>query len=267
MATITFDDFMRQKSAKSSPATDRKLSSVSFFKINDGEEAVVRFAYTSPSEFEMKTCHSIKINNRFIRINCNRTYKEPVDNCALCKSADQETSKISTRFFVKMIQYVTEGGKIVPKPVMWDRTRTMAEQLNQFYLEYGNLSDTVFKIKREGTGLDTKYTIIPASPRMYTEDVYVKDFSGFDGWTAKGPLYKEYTNEEIEEILATGQLPQHTNATESAPVTSTPAVEKASFPPVEDDPIFADEPSKRVVSQFPEEPKPATSGPKRTYSF
>ena len=101
-------------------------------------------------------------------------------DCPLCKQG----VKVDTRFFVKAIVYVTDpvNGTVSLVPAIWDRPAAFADiDLKNLIAEYDDLTQNLFKIKRNGSGLDTRYTIsIIMNKTVYNPEVYKADFTGLD---------------------------------------------------------------------------------------
>lgn len=208
---------------------------VGFFGINDGQEAVVRFAINSVDDFEIYTVHPITVGqssypNR--RVSCLRTdpKTDPINYCPLCARGE----KVQQRLYIKMIQYVNENGQIVPKAVVWDRPAySYAPQLKSYLDNYGPLTNIVCKIVRHGNGLDTKYDIIPnLNPQVYNEQMYPKNFSDFDGFNVLGTMVMDRTYDEINQFIQTGQFPQRTQNNTTSPMQNSPVIENNSVPPM-----------------------------------
>lgn len=224
MAKFSYDAY---EASQSAAQADRQKSngnyqnSVSFFSLkDDGEEAVVRFIYNDPSEFDVVTIHDVRIDNKLRRINCLRNPNESLENCPLCHRGD----KVNTKFFIKLVQYLpNEKGELVPVPKVWERSPSFAKTLKSYYEDYGTLNDCIFKIKRHGVkgSTDTKYDILFANPQVYKPEVYVKDFSGFDGFSLNRYMVLDKSFEEMQTFVGTGSFPAKTTANATAPV-STP---------------------------------------------
>ena len=197
---------------------------VGFFGLNDGQEAIVRFAINSVDDFEIYTVHPITVGqssypNR--RVSCLRTNPktDPINYCPLCAKGE----KVQQRLYIKMLQYVNENGQIIPKAVVWDRPAySYAPQLKSYLDNYGPLTNIVCKIVRHGSGLDTKYDIIPnLNPQMFNEQLYPKDFSDFDGFNVLGSMVMDKTFEDIVQFIQSGQFPQKTNVNTPTPDMTT----------------------------------------------
>lgn len=198
---------------------------VGFFGIKDGEEAIVRFVINSVDDFDIYTVHPITVGqssypNR--RVSCLRTNPktDPMNICPLCAKGE----KVQQRLYIKMIQYVNENGKIVPKAAIWDRPAySYAPQLKSYLDNYGPLTNIICKIVRHGNGLDTKYDIIPnLNPQIYNDQIYVKDFSSFEGFNVLGGMIMNKSFEDINQFVLTGEFPNTSSVTQnSIPVSNT----------------------------------------------
>ncbi len=198
---------------------------VGFFAIKNGEEAIVRFVINSVDDFDIFTVHPVTIGqssypNR--RVSClrNNPKTDPINMCPLCAKGE----KVQQRMYIKMIQYVNENGQIVPKAVVWDRPAySYAPQLKSYLDNYGPLSNIVCKIVRHGDGLDTKYDIIPnLNPQLYSDQMYVKDFSAFDGFNVLGGMIMNKSFEDINQFVLTGEFPMPSpNTPQTVPTSQT----------------------------------------------
>lgn len=204
---------------------------VGFFNIKDGEEAIVRFVLNSVDDFDIYTVHPVTVGqssypNR--RVSCLRTNPktDPMNVCPLCAKGE----KVQQRIYIKMIQYVTENGQVVPKAVVWDRPAfSYAPQLKSYLDNYGPLTNIVCKIVRHGGGLDTKYDIIPnLNPQMYNEQIYVKNFSDFDNFNVLGSMIMNKSFDEINQFVLTGEFPN--TAPRNATTSHTPAMPPQQVP-------------------------------------
>lgn len=200
MARFSTADYEYQRS---SSTTNR----VTFFGLKgDGDEAIVRFAYTSPDELEVFTVHNVKAGNAYRRVNCLRGPKESVDKCPLCKSG----SNIQYKMLVKLIEYVTdESGVVTPTPRVWERPTSFIKVLRSIFEEYGDIGSCIFKIKRHGERGDvtTSYDVLFANPAIYKPEVFVRDFSGFDNYSPLGYTILDKSAEDMEAYLQTGNFP------------------------------------------------------------
>lgn len=237
MAKVNFNDLDVVESNQG--AGNGGGSNVGFFNLrNNGDEAIVRFMCNSVDDFEILTCHDVQVGQKYRRVACIRDPREPLDKCPMCASG----AKISTRFFIKMIQYnrVTDTNgtqTIVPQAVVWDRSTAYARTLKSYMDNYGPLSDIICKVIRHGNAGDmqTTYEIVPnLSKNVYPDEVYVKDPTLFGDFEAFGTFVMNRNADEMRTYLSTGSFParapQNANA-EVTPRTYAPAAENAFSAP------------------------------------
>ena len=212
MAQFSYQDYQNQQSN-----TPVQGQGVSYFALkNDGDEAVVRFAYSSPEQFDLMSVHVMNIDGRMRRVNCLRTPHEPLAKCPLC--AAQE--KVYQKFYVKLLEYVKdENGNVVAMPRIWERPASFAKTLNGYFNEYGDVSECIFKVKRYGAkgSTDTKYEVMFANPAIYKSEIYLKDFSAFETYSLTKYVVLDKTAEELIALKANGGVTPQTSA---APVNT-----------------------------------------------
>ena len=219
-----------------SRGTNEKKSNfaqVGYFKLNeDGEEAIVRFVYNDPSEFDIADIHRVKDKNGWWRnISCLRTPEEPIEKCPLCARKEP----LKTRFFVKLIQYTKdESGKVVATPKVWERPSGFIKEMKNLINTYGDLKESVFKVVRNGAKFNAKgepntdvtYTIMYQPPHIYKEELgFIKDFSAFENFDISKHSYTVRTVEEVNVFIETGDFPVRAKAEEKAapaPAMATP---------------------------------------------
>lgn len=182
MAQFSYESYSAQQAARRSNAgtggskTQSSTRFVNEWLKNDGDSVVVRFPYHSMDDIKFETTHTVTFpGERFgKRVRCEG------DNCPLCKQG----VKVDVRFFVKAIVYVTDPttGGVTLVPAIWDRPAAFADiDLKNLMQDYGDLTESLFKIKRNGAGLDTRYTIsIITNKAVYNPSVYKVDFTGLD---------------------------------------------------------------------------------------
>ena len=209
MAQVSFDVASEMEASR----PQGQQGAFNFFTLrNDGDEAIVRFRYDNTSQFQIFTVHDVPIvtNGRETqrKVSCLRNPKDPIDMCPLCKSGKSSRNT----FLIEMIQYVTDPNTntVVANPVVWERSMTYANRLKSLIDEYGPLSDCVFKIKRCGAAgsRDTTYEIYYGNPKMYPDEIFVKDFSAFENVRFLGTVIMNKNYDEITQYLTTGSFPQ-----------------------------------------------------------
>lgn len=201
--------------------------------------AIVRFDVGSPDDLEIVDVHNVKIikdgKTTWRNVACLRSDKDAFDKCPLCKKNIKTRGK---QVFVKLLEYVTnEHGQVVPRPAVWSRYASFADELVSKINLYGDLRDCLFQITREVTNNKTKFSVdlLPDKMGIYTEaNGYVKDFSAFEDFVIGKHSYMERTFEELTEFVATGKMASRKpteeqvegeEVVEETQTTHTPAVE------------------------------------------
>ncbi len=208
MAIVSRDEFLKMQSESEARRAnyDPNRKFVGFFKLaDDGDEAVVRFPYTDPSDFNIHTVHSMQNvdGRRFANVNCINDLRTTT-NCPLCAAE----VPLKQRFYIELIEYVrNEDGEIELQPKVWDTSaRTFIPIMTNLIMEYGDLTKSIFKIKRNGARGDMKtaYSMMYAPPAVYSDEKYPVDFSGLDGYEVIGGAVLDKSYDELVE-LARGQ--------------------------------------------------------------
>lgn len=231
MAQIDFEQFKKMESSnnQSNSSNDRRSPLVSYLSLaNDGDTAIVRFNISGQQDLKIYSKHQVVINGKRRNIQCLRGYNEPASACPLCEHG----LKPSYRMYVELIKYDMNGNNMEITPALWDQPARFAETLKSFILDYGDLRDIVFKITRHGEkgNTGTTYSVIPANPKIYNEENYVKDFSAFDTYDINRYVLLNKSKEELEYFVENNSFPetptrtQSDSHTASQPVADTTAV-------------------------------------------
>lgn len=143
----------------------------SFFKLQDGETARVRFLYNVIGEIEPYAVHSINQGTNFATIDCSRGPGEPADVCKWCASGNNPVSRVVLALYnmdSNEIQYWTRSGSWVEGTLL-----PTLEEIPQNQ----PISGQIFKVKRTGkTMQDTKYNVM--AEMGSTNDMQTKDKFG-----------------------------------------------------------------------------------------
>ena len=204
MSFLSREEFLRLQAEKEQRYEQRQNQGprVGFFSLkDDGDEAVVRFCYSDPSEFEVYTVHPVTIDGKFRTVNCINDLRLGVHSCPLCATGVQ----LQQKFYIRLIEYTRdENGNIVPMPRVWVRPTSYLQILTNLFTEYGPLCDSVFKVKRSGArgDMQTTYSIMFGNPSIYNDQLYVKDFSAFDGYTPLGSAILDKDETELSALAA-----------------------------------------------------------------
>lgn len=219
MAQITYNDVMSQPDGY-----------VGFFSLpHDGDAAVVRFLHDSVNDFTILTRHEVGQGKFYRTVDCLRTPHDPVNVCPFCEG----NVKLAQRFYVRILRYDTdENGQVQVTPCIWERSTAFATTMKGYIDNYGPMSNIVCKIVRKGTGLNTKYEIIPnLNPEIYRPDVYVCRPELFENYTVVGNAVMAKTADEMRYYLQTGQFPSSdvVNETPIEAVSPVAPVQPASW--------------------------------------
>lgn len=201
MAQIRFEDI------KDVGLNSGNQNKVGFFSLkNDGDEAIVRIMHDSTDSFEIVSTHQIEVNGKFRRINCCRSPYDPIENCPICAIG----KNVQSRFFIHLIQYtIGEGGMVVCEPKVWERPASFANTIKNLITNYGPLSNSIFKVKRNGAArsTDTTYDLMYMPPQQYPEAIYKKVTDAFDGYSVIGTIVMDKRPADIIAFLQTGNFP------------------------------------------------------------
>lgn len=206
MPYISREEFLKRQKERQERSNNFQNSGprVSYFSLkNDGDEAVVRFAYTSPEELynDIFPTHQTTIDGKFRRVKCLReSYNSPIKDCPMCAAG----IPVSERFYIRLVEYtMNDAGDIELTPKVWERPTSYVSTLNDFFDEYGDISEMVFKVKRSGEkgSLQTTYSILPANQKIYNESLYPVDFSAFKEYSVVGNALTEKDADGMLELL------------------------------------------------------------------
>ena len=220
MAKLNYSTFVKKDTTKQTGET--KDFKVTYFSLaDDGDEAAVRFIYNSEEEFDIETVHVVEVEGKQRRVSCLRTGTEPLHVCPLCESGN----RVYDKMYVKLVQYTTdEKGVVVAQAKVWERPAQFSKKIKTLFKEYGNISDSVFKVVRHGKKGDTKtdYDILFAHPMVYKPEIYVKDFRDFNNFELNKFFFTEKTADEMREFLETGKFSDKKETTKIASEVTMP---------------------------------------------
>ena len=188
---------------------------VGYFNLkNDGDEALVRFNYSSPEELVKTTVHTFfnKSNGRYTSVSCLRGQNDSIDSCPLCKSGD----RVQLRTYLQLLVYTRDNttGAITYTPMIWNKPGTFANTVAAKMEEYGDLKNCIFKIRRHGQDAKSAtYDLIRVNPNVYNDETYIKDFSAFINFDITRHSYYEKSYDDLVTYVETGTLPMATKQT------------------------------------------------------
>lgn len=229
MANVSYEEYQKQQAARQAAGNNQgERKPVHFMNewlANDGDQVVVRFPYTSQADINFESVHNVVgvfPGDRFGKsVRCTGD-----DNCPLCNSADEAVKKRKLKFYAKFVVYnpTADGAELCA--TVWERPSGFADiDLKNLMIEYGDLSNYLFKIIKTGKGTETRYNIMPVNMQspVYSKPVYSqKDFSCLEGIDATKILSKS-----IEQYNAIVNPQPEAEKPQEFKVTDDPKVDAA----------------------------------------
>ena len=259
MSQFNYEEYEAANRESRKNGSSREESQVKFLNAllkNDGDSVIVRFPYRSMADVVLESCHSVL----FPGDKWNKRVRCIEHNCPLCNI----DVKIEMRFFVKMLVYTTDGkGGVDISAAVWDRPAAFAAiDLKNLIQDYGDLTEHLFKIKRNGTGLDTRYTpSIVTNKAVYNPEVYVPCFEILEDIDASRILTKPM-NKYLEAVGLTA--PAEVEEEIKTPTAGVKAGEKAPFT---EDVAVKKEPIRTTVVTAPAADTVGETRTPRRYTF
>lgn len=164
---------------------------IDFFNLNkNGDSAIVRLLHSSVATIEGAKVHHTVIDGKRKCIKCLNTAE-----CPLCNASNFYTSN---RVYIHLWDYTDNKEKV------WNRTDKIIDQLKEIETNWGDLSNCVLKIIREGDDFP-KYNVSILPPTNYQPvDAALKD---------QKLAYRYYLTRSAEDMntfLKTGIMPKKT---------------------------------------------------------
>ena len=214
MANINYEQYAAQQAARQTSFDGQPRVDIHFageFLKNDGDSIIVRFPYHSMADIEFESVHNVVFPGK--------RFGSPVrcdgDGCRLCA----EGQPLTVRFFAKFISYHIDPAtnQVTLVNTVWDRPAAFADiELKNLMQDYGDLTTHLFKIKRNGTGTSTRYSIsIITNTAVYNPEFYKSDFTELDTVDPKKILSKSVEQYD----MACGLKEASTTAFSSNPTT------------------------------------------------
>lgn len=172
---------------------------------NDGDFAVVRFAYNTVEELcGCDSVHKIKNNqtDKYVTVDCLKTdYSNPDSVCPLCAAGIQ----MQKTYFLQVRN--EETGEMQ----LWQRSESFVkDNIVKLLAEYEKdgtpITGVPIKIVRSGAkgDLNTKYTLIPKQVDGMLLDNFPDDID-----VREEGIVKEYDFNTLQTYVQTGQLPSN----------------------------------------------------------
>jgi hypothetical protein len=218
---------------------------VGFFKLpGDGDVALVRINVTKPEDLMLADYHQLDASTKFMKVECTGV------GCPFCKEAEIEAkanketgapvkiSKAKARVFLPMVVAYRQpdGTYSQPEVVIFDAPAAGKSEFVQpivdKLVDFGPLTNHVFKLTRHGLKLDTKYAL-DYVPTFDNDSIVPNDFSAFTNFRIDKHSYWVKTNADMENFLSTGTFPAAATTTTATTTTANTTVEAPTAPAAE----------------------------------
>jgi len=283
MSQFNYDQYQNVVSrAQSAPSSN--AVKIGFFKLKDGEEALVRINVTKLDDLKFATVHKPVFGKKFeglgtgfTPVSCLNEVGSYSDACPFCKAAaegHEVVGKAAKVVYVQMLvayKDASTGAFSAAVPVVWERPAGFSKELASKLRDYGSLADHVFKVSRLGAGKDTKYSL-DYIPLYDKPETVTTDFGAFSNFDITKHSFWIKSAEDLQYFLDNGTFP----ATEPKPAETSRNLEKVIPNAAEEKkieqalgitpeatPAPAVKPTPAPVA---EEPKPAAERPARNFS-
>lgn len=202
---------------------------VKFFQLKDGEKAIVRILVDSIADLDSYTYHEIPTaDNKKKKISCMRSVRDDVSKCPMC-AVGKPCESVS---YIHILRYTRNvDGTVKVEPLRWSKkpsesAKSIVGIIRNALNEYGPLSKYISVISRTGSGkTDTTYSLqinVPETMIGPASD-YPLDASAFSEEPEEGTIIKNWTVEEMDTYLRTGELPAANKPNEFNVATAQPA--------------------------------------------
>ena len=281
MSQFNYDQYQNVVNrAQSAPSANAVR--VGFFKLKDGEEALVRINISKLDDLKFATVHKPVFGKKFeglgtgyTPVSCLNEVGSYSDACPFCKAAAEGHEVIGKAAKVVYIQMLvaykdaSTGTFSAAVPVVWERPAGFSKELASKLRDYGSLADHVFKISRLGAGKDTKYSL-DYIPLYDKPETVTTDFSAFNNFDITKHSFWIKPAADLQYFIDNGTFP----ATEQKPASASASVSQVTAAPVEEKKIEQSfgigatpvQPAPVVKSTPVTEEKPATERPVRNFS-
>jgi len=220
MSQFSYSDY-QNTIAKAQGNSSASSVKVGFFKLkNDGDEALVRIHCSALEDLKFANVHKPAFGKKFeglgtgyTPVSCLNEVGSYSDNCPFCKAAaeghDVVMKAAKTVYLEMLVAYKDPqtGSWSAAQPVVWERPAGFSREIATKLRDYGNLKDIIFKVTRQGSGKETKYSL-DFIPVYNKPEIIPADFSAFDNFDITKHSYWVKSAEDLESYLATGHFPE-----------------------------------------------------------
>ena len=281
MSQFNYDQYQNVVNrAQAAPSTN--AARVGFFKLKDGEEALVRINVSKLDDLKFATVHKPVFGKKFeglgtgyTPVSCLNEVGSYSDACPFCKAAAEGHEVIGKATKVVYIQMLvaykdaSTGTFSAAVPVVWERPAGFSKELASKLRDYGSLADHVFKISRLGAGKDTRYSL-DYIPLYDNPETVTTDFSAFNNFDITKHSFWIKPAADLQYFIDNGTFP----ATEQKPASASASFSQVAAAPAEEKKVEQSfgtgatpvQPAPVVKPTPVTEEKPATERPVRNFS-
>lgn len=231
MSQFNYEDYQKVVAKAQNPSTN--AVKIGFFKLGDGQEALVRINVSKLDDLKFATVHAPVFGKKFeglgsgfTPVMCLNEVGSYSDACPFCKAAAENhevIGKAAKKVYVQMLVAYKDqatGQFSTAVPVIWERPAGFSKELASKLRDYENLAAHVFKVTRIGAGKDTKYSLdyIPVYDKP---ELVSPDFSAFNNFDITKHSFWVKTADELAAFVANGSFP----AAEQKPASTSANLE------------------------------------------
>ena len=230
MANFSYDQY-QQVIARAQEGSNGNSVKVGFMKLkNDKDEALVRFNIRTLDDLQFATVHQLGAAQKWMKVSCLNPVGSYQDSCPLCaavSAGNNSIGKASKKVYVQMmIAYKDPATQQFSAaiPVIWERPAGFSREIANLIKDYGDLTNRVFKITRNGTAgnMQTTYSI-SYIPLYDKPECVTNDFSAFSNFNIAKHSFWEKTLGDINVFLNTGSFPEIARAPQAPTPTDADA--------------------------------------------
>jgi hypothetical protein len=232
MANFSYSDYQQVIARAQANSEGGNGTKVGFFKMkNDKDEALIRLNVTSLDSLQFATVHQLGAAQKWMKVGCLNPVGSYQDACPLCaavKGGNTSIGKASKKVYIQMLvsyKDAVTGQFAAAIPVIWERPAAFSQEIANLLKDYGDLTQRVFKITRNGVAgnMQTTYSI-SYIPIYDKPEAVSTDFSAFTNFNIAKHSYWEKTVGDINVFLNTGSFPEAAKtAANQAPAQAVPA--------------------------------------------
>jgi hypothetical protein len=222
MANFSYSDY-QNVIAKAQSGDNGGSTKIGFFKMkNDQDEALIRINVATLNDLQFATVHQLGAAQKWMKVSCLNPVGSYYDTCPLCAAVSggaKDIGKAAKKVYVQMLvsyKDATTGQFSAAIPVIWERPAGFSTEIATLLRDYGDLTQRVFKVTRNGAAGNMKTTYsISYIPIFDKPESVPTDFSAFANFNIAKHSFWEKSAGEIQVFLNTGSFPEPARAPQS----------------------------------------------------